>query len=216
MTNEFAVLWIDDNKERREERRGGVGNDERITVYPHGPMDAASEFLTDSDEEMDFPKEPDLALVDWYLRKGDENYAGDGPSIEGILRDKFPYTPIYAFSGKFGDPEFDRDRKRGEHRFAHITAADRLNDSDLIDDIQDYRRIRKKEGSDVEGLIELLDPPSGIEEKIESTLPQEFAEGLPHEEESDPDSSFRFARWVRNEFLKNLGYYGMVYGPQQK
>lgn len=203
MPNEFTVLWIDDNKERREETRGGVGDDDQITVLPLGPREVASELLTGPDGEPTIPSEPHLALVDWYLHTDD--YEGDGPSIEGILRDNFSTTPVYAFSGQYGSSAFKREQKRGEHRFALITSPDRLDDVDLIQDIEDYQRIRDKEGECLDGIIELLEAPPDLKEKIQSTLPQEFAEGLPSEDEGDSDSSLRFARWVRHELLEKPG-----------
>lgn len=209
MQSEFTVLWIDDDKERRERKRGGVGDDEQITVIPLAPMEAASELLTGPDEEPAIPENVDLALVDWYLHtedyEGDDEYEGDGPSIEGILRDRMPTTPIYAFSGEYGNSAFEREQKRGEDRFALITGPHKLNDSDLIKDLQDYQRIREQGGEGIEGIIDLLDAPAKITEKIQSTLPQEFAQGLPSEDESDFNSSLRFARWVRHEFLEQSG-----------
>lgn len=203
MTSEYTVLWIDDDEERREENRGGVGNDDRINVTTLGPMEAASELLGGPNGEGQIPSDPDLALVDWYLQT--DEYSGDGPSIEGILRDTFKTLPIYAFSGEYGNSEFDREQKRGEHRFALITSPDRLDDDDLIQDIQDYQQIRSKEGEGIDGILELLDAPQELKEKIQSTLPQEFAEGLPAEDEGDSDSSLRFARWVRHELLETPG-----------
>jgi hypothetical protein len=203
VTSEYLVLWIDDDQERREGDRGGVGSHDRINIHSMGPRDAASQFLTDMEDEGGLPGEPDLALVDWYLQT--DEYAGDGPSIEGILRDRFSSIPIYAFSAEYGSPQFDLDRQRGATRFAHITSPQRLDDEDLIQDLEDYEKIRDKEGQGIDGLVDLLDPPSNLDEQIESTVPQEFIQGLPRDEQSDTDSSLRFARWVRNEFLQTPG-----------
>lgn len=202
MTSEFNVLWIDDDEGRRESGRGGVGDDERINIEPLPPREAAEKFL--NEEEIDSNiGDPDLALVDWYLHTDADDYTGDGPSIEGILRDRFPTIPIYAFSGKYGTNDFDRERKRGKQRFALITAPDRLNDEDIISDLEDYERIRNKSGEEIDGIMQLLDAPEGIKDKVQSTLPQEFAEGLP--DDADPSSSLRFAQWLRQEFLEKPG-----------
>ena len=203
MTSEYNIVWIDDDKERREKKRGGVGTDNRINLITLEPMEAASELLGGTNGEGKIPPELDLALVDWYLHT--DEFSGDGPSIEGILRDTHKTTPVYAFSGEYGNAEFEREQKRGEHRFALITSPDRLDDEDLIQDIQDYQQIRTKEGEDIDGILELLDAPADLTEKIRSTLPQEFAEGLPAEGEGDSDSSLRFARWVRHELLETPG-----------
>lgn len=201
MTNEFNVLWIDDNPDRRENNRGGVGDHDRINVEPLSPSDAASMFLSENEDEDSDTRDPDLALVDWYLHTDD--YTGAGPSIEGILRDRFPSIPVYAFSGKYGTDDFDRAQKRGKHRFALITAPHRLDDEDLIKDLEGYEQIRDEKGEGIEGIMRLLDAPDDIKEKVQSTLPQEFATGLPDDE--DPSSALRFARWLRQEFLEKPG-----------
>ncbi|QLC34084.1 response regulator [Halarchaeum sp. CBA1220] len=198
--SEYTILWIDDDKERRETGRGGVGDDERVDVIPCDPMELASRIL--SDEGKDFP-EPDLALVDWYLHTGD--YAGDGPSIEGILRDKYPEIPIYAFSSNYDDGRFKRERKQGESRFALITSPDRLRDEDIIHDLQDYEQIREQEGEGIDGILNLFDIGGELQEKIESTLPQEFINGIPSKDSYEPGSILRFARWVRHELLEKPG-----------
>lgn len=203
MPNEYDILWVDDDKHRRENGRGNVRNTEQINIITLSPEEVVAELFTESEEDSKIPENPDLALVDWYLHTGE--YTGDGPSIEGILRDRHPHTPVYAFSGEFGNQAFERDQKVGESRFAIITAPDRLNNEDLIKDIEDYERIRNKEGSGFDGIMELLGAPESLREKVQDTLPQEFAEGLPSEGHSDSNSSLRFARYIRNEWIEQPG-----------
>lgn len=203
MPSKYDVLWIDDDEDRRENGRGSVRNTDQINIIALSPEEVAAELLTDSEEESKIPSDPDLALVDWYLQTGE--YTGDGPSIEGILRDRRPHTPIYAFSSQYGERTFERDQKVGQSRFATITAPDKLNNENLIDDIQDYERIRSKEGEGFDGIMELLGAPESLSEKVQDTLPQEFSEGLPARAESDSNSSLRFARYVRNEWIEQPG-----------
>lgn len=202
MNSEYTILWIDDDSKRREKSNEWLGRDDRIEVLPFAPMDIASELIGGDQNTLD-QKNPDLALVDWYLQT--DGYGGDGPSIEGILHDQYSDMPVYGFSGQYGDRQFMRESKQGENRFEIITAPDKITAQDLIDDIKYYRAIESKKGGGLSGILDLLGADAEYKQKIQSILPQEFVEGIPEEENYDPGGILRFARWVRHRFIPQPG-----------
>ena len=202
MSSKYTVLWVDDDEDRRTGKDRDFGRNERIKVVPVEPLDLAGRLLHNGEELVE-EGSPDLALVDWYLQTGE--YSADGPSIEGILHDKYPEMPVYGFSNKYGDKSFMRERKQGENRFEIITSPDRLKDKEIIRDIEDYEDIESQKGEGVTGILNLLGADSDLKEKIQPILPQEFAEGIPAGEDYEPGGILRLARWIRHVLLRQPG-----------
>lgn len=202
MNSEYTVLWVDDDEGRRTGQDREFGRDGRIKVIPVEPLNLA-ERLLHGGENLVEEGAPDLALVDWYLQTGE--YSADGPSIEGILHDRYPEMPVYGFSNQYGDQRFMRERKQGENRFEIITAPDQLKDEGIIKDIDAYRNIESKKGEGLLGILDLLKAEKDLKNKIQPILPQEFAEGIPAGEDYEPGGVLRLARWIRHDLLRQPG-----------
>jgi hypothetical protein len=166
----------------------------------------ASDVLSEMESGQSDIEVPGLVLVDWYLNQEDDGYDFKGLTFEARLREVFGSIPVYGFSGE----EASFGGQLSEERFDREFPIDKLTAPDvgeqIAEDIKDYRRIKKAVGGSEADIIDLLDASdSAKREQVKSTLPGEFENGIPTEEDSGGSAGLQFARWVRNRFLRVPG-----------
>lgn len=204
--SKFEVWWVDDEPERESEEAESLdGEQEELNVVFYNP-DEALEILSSIEEGTGDCEAPDLVLGDWYLNEVGE-YEFKGLTFEARLREVFSDVPFYGFSG---EETADFGGQLSEERFDRVCNIRELTSGnagkEILEDIKDYQKVKDAVGGDIGDIMELLDASDEARrEQIRASLPGEFENGIPSEDESGRSSGLQFARWVRNRFLQIPG-----------
>lgn len=196
---DYRIWWIDDRPDREKKADDIEDESDTITVEFNVPKDATNRI-----GDNDIP-DADIVLIDWVL-DDDHDVISRGISMEGILREHIPDTPIYGFSGeKTGELEEAQNERRFEAVFElrEIISGEGIHK--LESDIQDYLRLESIRGEGFDSLRDILDPPQEAEEQLKSVIPREFSEGLKQPSETAGGSKIEFSHWVRDRFLQTAG-----------
>jgi hypothetical protein len=196
---DHRIWWIDDRPEREEKAKGIQQNSESITIEFSIPDKATSQIKDDSIPDVD------LVLIDWVLSE-DNDVISRGVSMEGILREHLPDTPIYGFSGeKTGELEEALNERHFEAVFQlrDIISTDGIRG--LESDIRDYNQLDSVRGEGFEDLRDVMNPPAEAEEQLNSIIPRKFSEGLKKDSKTAGGSKIEFSHWIRERFLRTPG-----------
>ena len=201
------MLWIDDEVSESIALHDSDPEIEFKCIHPKKLIDW---FLVENREVEN--QEVDIILVDYKLNtKADdlgETYSGLAPTIIGWLWIYYPITPIFLIS------QIITEEIAGEENqiFDLLLPRGSLNDASLFkNETENYRKLGQICPGSLTDIYTVLDTPDSSADLIELALPTEFKKGLSNDASSilqpqlTAPSPTRFAKWVRNQLLKNPG-----------
>lgn len=196
---DYRIWWIDDRSKREQKADDIEDRSESITVE----FDISDDATTRIGDE-DIP-DVDLVLIDWVL-DDDHDVISRGVSMEGILREHLPETPIYGFSGEKTE---ELEEAQNERRFEAVFDLREIISGGgirkLESDIRNYDRLESIRGEGFEALRGTMDPPAEAQEQLKSIIPREFSGGLKQRSKTAGGSKIEFSHWVRERFLHTPG-----------
>lgn len=207
MSEVYTVWWIDDEQTSRDTAEVLNEQSDQLEVIDFSPETALNKLGfgdgegEGSDGEPNAVTRPDMVLIDWKLNRRSD-FAGRGTSMLGMVRDQFGKVPIYGFSTEPQDINAERFLRVFD---LNSELASPGTAEDLIEDIKDFKRIDRKSGEGLQGLISTLNPPDGQEEDLKPIIPRELSEGISNHQDGEVAGLHQFTEWVWKRFLQRPG-----------
>lgn len=196
MSSQMTFIWIDDNP-KRERAAKNLERLKKVKVffYDVKNKDLYSTLQAITREH----KEPDLLLIDDKLDKVTEGLIRTGSTAAEILRESWPNCPVVCITAvKLEDISLHR-----QDIYEEIIEDKNLSDNYvLIMAIANaFNLMRKKQPTDVAGVIKLIKAPAMDRDRIVTVMPETLKAHI-----KDKSLNMNISRWVRHVLLSRPGF----------
>ncbi|MBW4889191.1 hypothetical protein KXQ82_05670 [Mucilaginibacter sp. HMF5004] len=195
MSKKLKFIWIDDNPQRLDGSKT-MSNQLNVSI---DFKDVKNKNLNDVLASILNGNEPNLLIIDHNLEDASSGVFKKGSTAAAYIREQWPECPIICISGV--DPGVVDSQQKA--LYEEILPIENISNhyTEILAIAKSFALIRNNKPHDLEGLINLFQPPSQDRENLKSIIPTALKENL-----NDRGLAVEISRWARGVLLARPGF----------